>query len=338
MEEIATHRAAAALVRNENPAEYLDMAVKRGTRRAAVEMALHLVADNLEQYRPGDRFRKAFMSVKPRPPMKEVPLCRALEHLERPAKLDTLNFTKVMRAYRQWKDQQHYDSRQSYTSQNANSESPPSNYLGPFTLASEKEAKARTNDRNNRMIFLRDKLAEAQKLAPRPLLHHVLALIERGIFNEVPRDGSLEEATVSVKDLSRLMELARPSWENRPEIPPMTNDPEDWPSDQNLIDNYRRQNDFDRDVDKVLKVLPLWDPVLRSHNLSEDITMLTDEEAVLRLSQRPYDESPSRQGMPVDDFIHVMNCRILNKTSRSPWTNKEGMQHLRVLHKFGRIQ
>ncbi|KAA8576100.1 hypothetical protein EYC84_006262 [Monilinia fructicola] len=109
-------------------------AERRGIQRAAIEMALNLLASNYEQRRPDDRFRRVVLPSPWQPPPPEVPISMELEPTKRPLELDTTYYTDLIYQYNQWKDDDWYDAREKIVKMFPGQVPPPANYNGPFTI------------------------------------------------------------------------------------------------------------------------------------------------------------------------------------------------------------
>src|ERR1700710_1891726 len=141
--------------------DFTGKAERRGVQRAAIELALNLLATNQEQHRPHDRFRVVKLPPKYKPPQEEVPLWLPLEPWKRPVELDTFKYTKVMRKYREWKDEDYQLACTRAVNEHLGYLPAPENFAGPYTMGSDKELAEIFKKRQNELVNIQSELFAA---------------------------------------------------------------------------------------------------------------------------------------------------------------------------------
>lgn len=317
--------------------DFSGKAERRGVQRAAIELALNLLATNQEQRRPLDKFRRVLLPLSHRPPPKEVQLCLPLEAWKRPVEQDPFKLTKMLLKYRKWKDHVFSAARTRAIDTVPGKLEPPINYNSPFTLASEHKLWVGVKNRVSQLIQIQATLINTGKNAPRPLIHRLATIINEALVlssedvSYVPVDqrGKLER-----RDLSILCSLCAPSWN------------EEWkaysqviPTIDNSADyNRKRLSEFERDVNLFLKELPLWQPANASQPLSKDPN---DPKFY---AQAPYNaEICSITGWSITTLVQNMINK--NRQERAKklhkvhlWTDSEATIYLMAMHDAHRIQ
>ena len=115
--------------------EFTGKAERRGVQRAAIEIALNLLATNQEQHRPDDRFRIVEIPPPYQPQQSTTALSLPLEPWNRPIEQDPFKYSRRLTEYRQWKDSDYNLGRSQVINQNPVRLAPPLNYNGPFVAA-----------------------------------------------------------------------------------------------------------------------------------------------------------------------------------------------------------
>jgi hypothetical protein len=236
--------------------DFTGKAERRGVQRAAVELALNLLASNLEQHRPHDKFRRVKLPPAYKSPPKEVPLWLPLEPWKRPVELDTFKYTKVMRKYREWKDEDYEIARTHAIDAIPDSVPTPENFAGPHTQISEDGLAEFFKQRQREQVELQADLFEAAKTAPRPLLHLLNILIDESCRIS-SRDGDDEHLQVSYlteREINVLRELTEPSWYEN-----IINYPDSLTTLRALGPEGKvRLSDFEHDLQRIMNEIPFW--------------------------------------------------------------------------------
>jgi hypothetical protein len=316
--------------------DFKGKAERRGVQRAAIELALNLLATNQEQHRPMDRFRMVMLPPKYKPPQKEVQLCLPLDPWKRPVEQDPFKITKLLLKYRKWKDYAYSSARSHAIDMLPGHLEPPANYNGPCSLPSEHDLFAAIRKRHDRLVWLQAALINAGKIAPRPLIHRITTLTNEAIClapNETHpfADEGVEEKPLESKDFQILMSLCQPSWSDE-RLPYREVDDEG--NDTTSIRG--KLNEFERDVNILTQYLPFWEPA-QSMDLET-----ADPNLPEFYIQRPYDGIESVTGVDINILRTEINK---NRRSRSQkgcpvyeWTELEVRQYLEEMHKARLIQ
>ena len=255
--------------------DFSGKAERRGVQRAAIELALNLLATNQEQHRPLDKFRRVVLPPSYQPPPKEVRLCLDLEPWKRPVEQDPFKITKILLKYRRWKDHLYSEARVRAIKTTPGHLEPPTNYNGPFTLSSEYGLWASTKNRQRYLVQVQAALISAGRKSPRPLIHRLSTVINEALMlplNDTSHplaDPGGEEQQLEMKDLRLLLSLCATSWnEHSKPYPDFIAGREDSAA------NIRAQLDeFERDVNLVMNELPLWEP----QNIGKPVSTAPDE-------------------------------------------------------------
>lgn len=320
--------------------DFRGKAERRGVQRAAVELALNLLATNQEQHRPLDKFRRVVLPPSYQPPPKEVRLCLDLEPWKRPVEQDPFKITKILLKYRRWKDHLHSVARVTAINNSPGHLEPPTNYNGPFSLPSEYNLWASTKNRQRHLLQIQAALISAGKKAPRPLLHRLSTIINEALMlplNDTSQplaDHEGEEKQLEMKDLQLLLSLCATSWNehSRP-----------YPDFIAGIDgsaaNVRAQLDeFERDVNLFMSELPLWEP----QNIGKPVS--TDPGESDFYIQPPYNSQTwTEAGMDLNTLLQDKINK--NRQERTQglhqvhlWSLEEATHYLSEMHHAGRIQ
>ncbi|KAE9366693.1 hypothetical protein N431DRAFT_77764 [Stipitochalara longipes BDJ] len=285
-------------------------AERRGIKRAAVELALNLLATNQEQHRPKDRFRMVDLPSQVQLPEREVALCLPLKPEDRPLEQDPLEYTKKMLAFRRWKDYDYGIARvRSSTDQNGELP-PPENFNGPTSIASVDNVHAAARTQITDLALIQKGLIEAQNTAPRPLIEQLLLLTDAGLNYTEEQDHALYDDELLKSDgVDLLEEIAGASWdEERREYG------EEIPGVQNTPDARGRLEEFERDLAELSKQLPPWQPDVDPDAMDEDGFEL--------FLQPDYDpEILSEHGMLIGQVRQIIGNNRLAKSSSTAGTS-----------------
>jgi hypothetical protein len=309
--------------------DFAPKAERRGIQRAAIELALNLLATNQEQHRPKDRFRMVDLPSTIKIFEKEVPLCMPLRPDERPLEQDPLEYTRKMLAFRRWKDYDYGLAR--LRIDRSGSLPAPDNFLGPASIATVDDIHTAARTQLNNLASIQKGLIEAVKAAPRPLLEQLLLLVDAGVnqlkLGTHPLDDE-EELTTDGVDL--LEEIAGESWdEARLEYGDMI------PGVQNTPEDRGRLEEFEIDIAEIAD-LPLWEPSPQSDPM--------DEDSFEHFTQTEYDPTmPSTSGMAGDEVRQAIGNRRMAKTGGTAgtphlWDLKAVTRYLKAMESVRRIQ
>ncbi|KAH8803298.1 hypothetical protein F5884DRAFT_503507 [Xylogone sp. PMI_703] len=165
----------------------------RGTRRAAVELALNLFATNKEQHRPNQRFRRVELP-KPRPQIPdEVPLCLPVEPEDREAEQDPFKFTKAMFHLRKSLQVEYSNAIKSEKGGADNAGwILPADYDGPLVILTGEELCDRIRKKIEPLKALLIKMAEAGGPYPRPFLQHIKLIVDQSMKATMDPTGDKE--------------------------------------------------------------------------------------------------------------------------------------------------
>jgi hypothetical protein len=316
--------------------DFSGKAERRGVQRAAIELALNLLATNQEQHRPLDKFRRVVLPPRYQPPSKEVRLCLDLEPWKRPIEQDPFKLTKMLLKYRKWKDHLYAAARARAIDTRPGHLEPPANYNGPRTLASEDNVWSSVRRRENQLVQTQAAIIQAGKAAPRPLIYRLTTLINEALIvppNEMSYSLSDEDQLqlLEAKDLQILSSLCASSWneEHRP-YPELI---------LGNADNDRaRLNEFERDVNLFMNELPLWEPVDPSPPTSIDPS---EPEFYI---QTQYDAHvQSKTGWDLNTLVEVKINKSRQERAKNLhevhlWSASEASRYLAQMHNAGRIQ
>jgi hypothetical protein len=315
--------------------DFSGKAERRGVQRAAIELALNLLASNQEQHRPHDKFRKLQLPRRYRPPQKDIPLCLPLEPSKRPVEQDPFKVTKMLLKYREWKDADYQKARDKASDLAPEQLAPPVNYNGPSPLLTEEQLIDEFRKRHNALASIQAELIEAGKIAPRPLIHRLTTIVDEVIQlppgthplaqRELAENGG-KEFGLDMKDLEVLRSLFRPSWTKRIEYPPIP-----------IQGERDRLDEFEADVARFEEFLPLWEPYDTWNPLSTD----PDDEAYY--IQEQYDrDNESKYGVDLhtllQENINVSRKRRADGLPVELWKEPEAVNYLTLMHDAELIQ
>ena len=313
-------------------ADFTTKAERRGIQRAAIEIALNLLATNQEQHRPDHRFRIVDLPTPYQPPLSEVSLYLPLKPTETPLEQDTFEFTTKMFAYRRGKDVGYDVSRTHRVSQYPGQLQAPLNYKGPFTVSSEAELANLASKWSGRLAQVQAGMVDAVTRAPRPLMQQLVAKVLEGA--ETSRLGNskahalYDDVPFTQEDLDLLLEISGPSWND--EIQPYR--------DNAGASEKRKLNEFDKDVDEVKQNLPVWTP---APDASSDTNM--DPDAAERFAQILYEPHVrSQKSISSQKLLQMINDRRVARAGATStphlWTESEGYRYLKKMYYTNRIQ
>jgi hypothetical protein len=318
--------------------DFSGKAERRGVQRAAIELALNLLATNEEQHRPLDRFRKVILPPSYRPPQKELRMCSDLEPWNRPVEQDPFKVTKIMLKYRAWKDHVYSAARERAIDTNPGHLEPPMNYHGPCILSSEQDMWSSLKKRQQQLLRIQAALIHASTVAPRPLIHRLTTLINDALVDQLDEYSNklvdLDDIEpLDANDLETLSALCAPSWNER-----STPYPVSVTGLENDIENLRaRLDEFDRDMNLIVKEMPQWEPYNFTPTVSEDPN---DPDFYIQLLYDPHVESAT--GWDLDTLLEVINQRRQQRAEDPDtvnlWSRDEGQLYLSHVHQAGRIQ
>ncbi|KAH8669549.1 hypothetical protein BGZ60DRAFT_564015 [Tricladium varicosporioides] len=328
-----------------DPLEFVPKAERRGIRRAAIELALNLLATNQEQHRPRDRFRILELPPPYQPPPEEVPMSLALDPTQRKIELDPFNFTKKLIGYREEKDSDYRISRDCRNFKNPeNLIPPPANYNGPFTVISVDDVQKAAKKRHFFLAQVYVRLTKAGESAPRPILQRMLLEIQNGIDMQNKQEHPLyDEKELSDGDIELLNEIAQPSWDES------SSDLREVPEFTGLSDKEQlRLQEFEADLNRI-PFIPLWSPFYleASDILHNECSNEYCDEKFWRQKQYNCREK-TQAGIQLQTLLHgeereygerstCINDKRLNGSTGHIWTIDEARRYLTILHIANRI-
>ncbi|ESZ97265.1 hypothetical protein SBOR_2339 [Sclerotinia borealis F-4128] len=313
-------------------------AERRGIQRAAIEMALNLLASNYEQRRPDDRFRRLVHPPPWEPPPPEVPISMELEPTKRPVELDTKYYTKVLAAYQRWKDDDWYDARDKIIKLFPGQVAPPANYNGPFTIPTMFEYQDVAAKYLGSLIPTWNALLHASNVFPRPFLTAVLSRIQRGVNFEPGRvvDLLYEEANgmeikLMQQELGVLRELSEPTWNwHWLPYPKVANEKEDMP--RQLLD------EFERDIAELPEANkpPYWTSGQPPELPQSSAQNWPASQRDLRLISRYDPDVHSATSISLRDLLQIINDRR-HSLNLPAWDVATARAHLETMHRYHHI-
>lgn len=320
--------------------DFSGKAERRGVRRAAIELTLNLLATNEEQHRPLDRFRRVVLPHTYAQAPEEIRLCADLDPSKRPVEQHPFKITKIMLKYRKWKDYLQSMARMRAMEENPGKLDPPINYNGPYALASEYDILDSIKKRQQDLIRLQATLIHVGRVAPRPLIHRLTTIINDAIAlppNETrrPISGMMDDdAELYDEDLEQLRELCAPSWLEYSKPYPDT-----IIGLANGVDNLRAQLDeFDRDVNLSMNLIPLWEPKDPAPSVSKDPTEPAFYTQPLYSSAVDSAAGWDLTSLLDDNINKGRQERSQNLHEVHLWSREEAMFYLSQMHNAGRIQ
>ncbi|EKD12574.1 hypothetical protein MBM_09143 [Drepanopeziza brunnea f. sp. 'multigermtubi' MB_m1] len=333
--------------------DFTGKAERRGIQRAAIEIALNLLATNQEQHRPADRFRLVDVDRQFVPPRKEVAISLPLEVPRRQVEYDTFDLTKKMIAFREWKDFDHEiarehliqdpvllqsddtgDGRMDYTTdvpEGVGREvfylNPPVNYMGPVANGDAADWIEVRKERHAVLTDVAVRLSDAYTKAPRPLLQKMLERMSDGMRRTKDGDDH-SEPPLTKPQLDLLREISGESWDDtsREYAAPIQNHLSEEPTvrDQQLA----QLAEFEKRLAEISDV-PFWVPLEEDPGLSR-----TDQSQYPQL--RHSSTVRSLLGMSLDHLLLEIGS-IRAQHEMVPWSLEDIRRCLRVMRDFGRI-
>ncbi|RDL31180.1 uncharacterized protein BP5553_09969 [Venustampulla echinocandica] len=327
---LQTREPATTTTTQSNSMDFSGKAERRGIQRAAIELALNLVATNQEQHRPEDRFRKLELPSKYKPPPKEVPISLPLEPSKRPVEMDSFKFTKELMEFRHLKDLSYELARTRLIGERPENLHPPANLNGPFTVASTEDKQDIIKERQSRLTDLCSRLVEAEKLAPRALIQRILLRVQQAISRGLNQAHPLwDKDELITAGIDQLFEIAAPSWDG---------DRKSY-DDLNLALTPQQKaelREFEQDVDEIRDILPLWKP-------REPVTHPSEEQeySEVELFQNPQHDhhQQSHKGMGFYPFKHKLNENRFNRRNNEVhlWDDGKITTYLGIMRQANRI-
>ena len=301
--------------KNFETSDFSGKAERRGVQRAAIELGLGLLARNEEQHRPGDKFRQVKLPTVSRPIAEECPLSQSILPCERPVEMDPLEYTKRMRRYRQWKNDEYLVTQQ-FDNDRAPEEFPaPHNYNGPKKLPLERDYQKMLAGVYDKLIKLQHDLMNSHTSAPRPLLRQLLELIDQGIHNDTHE--LLDTDLLRQSDFEVLHELSQPSWIEG--ILPYASG----------ISNLERDSleEFEQDIsnDVIWRMIPFWEATR------------SDAEGIELREQRYEKGLGSNKSMGLAELLRLVNNRRAIVSLRQ-WKISEATRYLAYMSSANRLQ
>ncbi|CZR56165.1 uncharacterized protein PAC_06053 [Phialocephala subalpina] len=196
------------------PANFSSKAERRGIKRAAIELALNLLATNQEQHRPLDIYRNLDLPGKYYSIDEGVPLCLPLEPWQRPVELDPFHYTKKLTAFHQLRDSEYSIARTQQGNSHPSELPVPANYMGPIAPADKTDVQEAKRRWLTHLAQVNIRLQHANLDAPRPLLQDLLLCYVGGSNPQRdPNDIRDQAVELTIDDVNLLNELAEPSWD-----------------------------------------------------------------------------------------------------------------------------
>lgn len=330
-----------------NAVNFSAKAERRGVQRAAVELGLNLLATNQEQHRPHDRFRRLRLPPKYQPHPDEVPLWKPLDQWKRPVELDPYYYTKLMRKFRRWKDDDYAKALNDVTNEQPGQLHPPANYNGPFTPQNSHEIQQTASERQNHLGQIGAQLVRTVGTAPRPLLKRICALMGEAI-NSSSNEPHLmrDDIPLTMGDLDLLTELCEASWTLN-EGPYGEHLAGFSDQDPDLSLEKAGLQEFEKDVMNATiadhdprPLVPFWTPP----PLPASQIAYPDSDA--SFTQRQYDKSVTSQaGVELrggGGLIQRLNGQRLARAGKNytpqAWATDHIQRYLQAMHDSGRIQ
>ncbi|RFU32752.1 hypothetical protein B7463_g3559, partial [Scytalidium lignicola] len=181
--------------------DYKGVAEIRGTRRAAIQLALNLFATNNEQHRSEQRFRQVEL---PRPkPRKlgEVPLCLPMDPADRPVEQDPFKFTKAMLHLR--KSMQDEYNTQIYSREVMEFLDRwliPTTYGGPLIIPSSEELCNIISKKLESLLALLKELTDAEESSYRPFIQHITGIVNVAMQRDIVPPALWVDDVMSLND------------------------------------------------------------------------------------------------------------------------------------------
>lgn len=320
-------KAKAAALKAAAEVDFAQKAERRGVTRAAIELAVRLLATNQEQHRTQDRFRIVKLPPAYKPPQREVPLSLPLEPWKRPKERDTFEYCKKVAAFHQAQDLAYQGSRQQMEASRPGELPIPHNRNGPFAAAGGNTVREAAMKRFESLQRCFELLEAANTEAPRPLIHRILRHINHGLSTE-PAD---KPPRLSEADLKLLSEIGDRSWDD---------DAREYNYVAMFRGDYGEQQRFQDFVaavkeDEIWEQIPLWQPVVPPFDTtSADLATLC--------SQERHDSRPSLESMPFKTLVQLVRDGRLRKygllENVHMWTDAEALRYIQLMAEYYHLQ
>ncbi|KAE8449437.1 hypothetical protein EG329_008045 [Mollisiaceae sp. DMI_Dod_QoI] len=284
------------------PVNFSSKAERRGIKRAAIELALNLLATNQEQHRPLDIYRILDLPGEYEPLDEGTPLCLPLEPHQRPVELDTFHYTKRLTAYHQATDTDYSLARAREENERPSEVPIPANYNGPFAQADEGDLEDAKRKWIAQLAQIIAQLQHANLDAPRPLLQELLMCYASGSNANRDNNNPLDQGVpLTVADVNLLSELAEPSWDEiKRDYPILTSDTLNYATS---LAQQTKDKDFEAELDALDWHGKTWLPA-GNRNTQDPY------------AQRVYDGTfDSVQGYSIKDLAHEISTARLRKAN-----------------------
>ncbi|PBP26794.1 hypothetical protein BUE80_DR002325 [Diplocarpon rosae] len=339
----------------EKSIDFTGKAERRGIQRAAIELALNLLATNQEQHRPVDRFRVIDTARQYVPLPEEVSISLPLEPSRRQIDLDTFEYTKKMTAYREWKDFDYELARNRLIQDHAratipdpdamtldDAESigivaqylyPPVNYMGPVAAADSADWIKVRRERHAELSRIALRLSDAYTKAPRPLLQRLLVLMNEGMLDNEKDHPLLDDVPLNKRGLDLLEEISGDSWaEGRIEYSPPLETQRQNEGDPGVLSRLVEVPlavimDFEGYLAK-LPNLPFWAP------LRDDPALASADPAELK-QPKHLQAIKSTLGLSLSE---IQNAQSIYRAGKETWKIEDIDGFLNLMRQHGRIQ
>lgn len=315
--------------------DYTPQAERRGIQRAAIELGLNLLCGNQEQHRPNDKFRIVQL---PGPyvdwaDIPEVPITIPLDPSHRPVELEPFYFTKKLARYRQRKDFEYSVARTKAIYQRRGLLDPPTNFKGPFTVATLEQFQETIKKAKDRYVEIYKRMTRANKEAPRPLMTRMLDVVDQGLrWNEGEPHPLVDEEKpleLTNEQIALLEEIAGPSWDTLEE---------EWKDAEVTAQNYdmAKLEEFRHDVDDILHKgkVPFWE----IDNHKSPIPLFQDKSFKEKFKQQNHlPHKRSKEGIPFLVILKEINDkRIADKVPL--WTEEQAKDFFEAMRMAQVIQ
>ncbi|PBP27637.1 hypothetical protein BUE80_DR001431 [Diplocarpon rosae] len=338
--------------------DFTGKAERRGIQRAAIELALNLLATNQEQHRPADRFRIIDTARQYVPLPEEVSISLPLEPSRRQIDLDTFEYTKKMTAYREWKDFDYELTRDRLLQDHVTLQTravipdpdamalddaesmgtaaqylyPPVNYMGPVAAADSADWMKVRRERHAELSRIALRLSDAYTKAPRPLLQRLLVVMNEGMLDNEKDHPLSDDVPLNKRGLDLLEEVSGASWaEGRIEYSPPLETELKTEGDLSVVSRLVEVPlavimEFEGYLAK-LPNLPFWVP------LRDDPALASADPAVLR-QPKHLQAIKSTLGLTLNE---IQNEQSLYRAGKKIWKVEEIDGFLNLMSQHGRI-
>lgn len=258
----------------------------------------------------------------------DIPLSLPLKPDQRPLEQDPLEYMRKMLAFRRCKDHDYGLAQPRINNDRLGSLPAPNNFKGPTSLATVDGMHTAASTRLNELASIQRGLIEAVKSAPRPLLQHLLLLVDAGLNHDtIPHE--LDDNEPLTRDGIKLLEeMAEQSWdEARLEYGDIILGVENTPEDRGRLE------EFERDILE-LQEIPMWEPV-------PDSNLIDDDQPFYQIEHDPMVPSARRiSGDAVRQATGNQRMAKVDGSAGTPhlWDLKTVQRYLRAMASAGRIQ